>query len=211
MAVKGWTMYRELLVHQVEAYLPVWEAFLQHARPARILEIGTADGGFILSLKDRMDVINPDCEIRSYDIRDRDWYPRMRSAGVDVRVENIFTYPYDDLLREGREAVRQFIRGDGTTVVICDGGSKKNEFRLLAPLLKDGDYILAHDYAVSRERFDAAIRGRLWDWCEITEWDLYEVSIACQLEACMTEAFQSIMWVCKERTRGHGPSSEGSA
>lgn len=200
MAVTGWTMYRELLAHQVDAYLPVWEAFLLQTRPARLLEIGTADGGFILSLKDRMNVINPDCEVRSYDILARDWYPFLRSGGVDVRVENMFTYAYDDLLPEQREEVRQFIHRPGTSVVICDGGSKKNEFRLLAPLLKEGDYILAHDYAVTREQFDADINGRLWNWCEITERDLHDASVACHLAPRMAEAFRTIMWVCKERT-----------
>jgi len=196
---KGWTLYEGMFAHQVEHYLPVWSGFLTEVRPARILEIGTSDGGFILSLKDATRAGNPECEVRSYDMFAKSWYPELIARGVDVRVENLFNYNYDELLPEGRDAASRFIQQPGATVVICDGGSKKNEFRLLAPLLKPGDFILAHDYAESRSHFEAVIRGRLWNWCEITEDDICEVSLAEQLVPIWQEQFASVVWVCKQK------------
>jgi cephalosporin hydroxylase len=195
----GFTKYQGLLAHQAPHYLPVWTAFLTDVRPARIVEIGTAEGGFILSLKHAMDGINPQCVVRSYDMNARGPYAELRTKGVDVHLENLFNYNYDDLLPEKRDGITAFIQEPGTTVVICDGGSKTNEFRLLAPLMKDGDFILAHDYAESQAHFYAEISGRIWNWCEITEDDIREVSLAENLVRVWNKQFEAIAWVCKQK------------
>lgn len=204
-AFKGWTEYEGLLAHQVANYLDVWSEFLSRTRPARILEIGTSHGGFILSLKDRMRLINPACVVRTYDMNPFTTFPGLREKGVDVRLENNFNHMYDDLLLHKRPALQEFIQAHGTSVVICDGGSKKNEFNLLSPFLKDGDFIFAHDYAETEALFEAEIKGRVWNWCEITEKDIWQTAATYNLRPFMKAEFQSVVWVCKVKTPASAP------
>lgn len=49
--------------------------------------------------------------------------------------------------------VESFIKREGTTLILCDGGSKINEFNILSKYLKSGDIIMAHDYVDTKENF----------------------------------------------------------
>lgn len=92
----------------------------------------------------------------------------MRLSGIDVRIENIF---YNDYTSCNREVI-DCIQKAGTTVVLCDGGNKIKEFNLLSRYLKTDDFILAHDYAESKEIFYSTIYRNRWNWCEITNVDI---------------------------------------
>lgn len=41
-------------------------------------------------------------------------------------------------------------------------------------IAKPGDLLLAHDYELRRKIFASIIRGKRWNWCEITDADLPE-------------------------------------
>ncbi len=204
--ITGWTLFEDIIAHQHPDYAAVWQDFLTTTRPARIIEIGTANGGFVLSIARMMASIAPACAIRSYDISPRDEHTRVREAGVDVRIQNLFVYGYATLEPEPAGELAAHIGSPGTSIVICDGGSKLDEFRLLAPLLKDGDYILAHDYAESQADFRYRIRGRIWNWCEITEDDIRDIAREQHLVPISTTAFSSIVWVCKQKRLPPSPS-----
>lgn len=174
----------------------VFYDFLNEVRPARILEIGTALGGFTQFLKISVDNLGLDTKILTYDIYGRGWYSDLIKNGIDLRVENIFSENYVSCKQE----VIDFIKSDGITVVLCDGGNKISEFNLLSNSLKLGDYILAHDYATDKETFENEINKKIWNWLEVTESD---IQAACKLNGLVDfnkNKFNSAVWVCKKKT-----------
>lgn len=171
----------------------VFYDFLKEVRPANILEIGTALGGFTQYINYINKNINNSCRILSYDIYEKSWYTELISEGIDVRVENIFLENYSSVNPE----VIDFIKSPGTTVVFCDGGSKVDEFNLLSYYLKPKDYILAHDYCYSREIFEENIKGKIWNWCEIIEDDIHSACTRNNLQDYNHNIFNSVVWTCK--------------
>jgi cephalosporin hydroxylase len=171
----------------------VFYDFISEVKPNRILEIGTALGGFTEFLKIITDELNLDTKILSYDISERQWYHQMIEKGIDVRVENIFNEDWTGVKQE----VVDFVQQDGTTIVLCDGGWKIGEFKIFSKLIKEGDYILAHDYSISKEIYESEIKDKIWNWCEITEEDIEESVISNNLKSYNQDKFSQAVWVCK--------------
>jgi hypothetical protein len=120
-------------------------------------------------------------------------------AKIDFRIKNVFNQPYSDLDIQHVEEVKSFIQQSGTTIVMCDGGSKRNEFNILTPFLKSGDIIMAHDYAPNSEYFETYINGKVWNWHEIEDAHIAECSQKYELEPYLQEEFQKVVWVCKKK------------
>jgi len=149
--------------HAAQQYHGVYEVFynfLKDVKPVRILEIGTALGGFTAFLKICCNELGLNTNIRSYDINSNPWYKDIINMGVDIRVENIFSDGFESM----DEEVINYIQGDGLTIVLCDGGWKIGEFNLISKYLKNDDFILAHDYAENKEKFELNIKNKIWNW-----------------------------------------------
>lgn len=162
---------------------------LNIVKPKQILEIGTALGGFTSFLNEVMREIGDEYRIRSYDIYDKDWYEDIRNAGVDIRIENIFSSTISD-------DVIEFIQSGGVTLVLCDGGNKQNEFNVLSKYLKINDIIMTHDYAKNLEYFSSNINKKIWNWCEITYDDVKEAVVSNGLEVFMQTDAENVAWAC---------------
>lgn len=195
--ITGHIGYKDLTAMQHPNFYSVFERFLTNIKPERILEIGTAGGGTTLAINDIMLGLNLPNRIRSYEVNDSSYYNQLYSAGIDLRIENIFNHAYDELRDDKRDDVVQYIQSPGVTVVLCDGGHKIGEFNELSRYLKVGDYIMAHDYSESQEYFHENVNNKIWNWCEITEEHIREASEKYNLKRYMPEEFQSIVWVCK--------------
>jgi hypothetical protein len=167
--------------------------FLKEVRPTRILEVGTSKGGFTYFLNESCKVLNLDCHILSLDINEYPWYPKMIESGIDLRIENVF----DENYTEVKDYIKDFISSEGTTVVLCDGGNKQKEIEVLSNYLKDGDFILGHDYAYDKETFTEKINGKIWNWLELTESDIKDTCLKNNLVDYRRELFESVVWVCK--------------
>lgn len=172
---------------------------LSVVRPKRILEIGTALGGFTWFLKNVADDIFLPIEILTYDIYRREWFDDLQRQGIaDFRTQSI--WKNDHNARDGIiEDAISFVKQDGVSIVLCDGGAKIEEFKEIAPHLKVGDIIMAHDYASSKDVFEQTIRGVLWNWCEITDSDISDVCAKNGLVPFMDESFSKAVWVCKRK------------
>jgi cephalosporin hydroxylase len=171
----------------------IFYEFIKEVKPNQILEIGTALGGFTEFLKIITDELNLKTKILSYDISERPWYYQMIEKGIDVRVENIFNEEWTDVNQE----VIDFIRQPGTTIVLCDGGWKIGEFKILSKKIKKGDFILAHDYSESIEFFNDNIKDKIWNWCEITDNDIKDSVFENNLKPYKQNEFTQAVWVCK--------------
>ena len=144
-------------------------------------------------LKLSVDDLGLSTKILSYDISERPWYKDMITLGIDVRVENIFHEDWSGV----KQDVVDFVKQDGVTIVLCDGGWKIGEFKIFSKLIKDGDYILAHDYSFSKEVYETEIKDKIWNWCEITESDIEQSVIDNNLKSYNQNKFSQAVWVCK--------------
>jgi len=162
----GLIHYRGIPAQQHPSTQAALAELMQSHPPNQILEIGTARGGLTWMLRD----LAPDAAIRTYDIKPCPNIGLLTSLSIDCRVA-------DPLAAESQQELVEFIRRPGTTMILCDGGNKPAEVKAIVGIAKPGDIVLAHDYAPNRQVFKAKIRGRRWDWCEITDADLPAIGI----------------------------------
>ena len=175
----------------------VFRDFVNEVKPKRILEIGTALGGFIEFIHRCTVESDLGTEIWSYDIHNVSWYSELNRKGIRVRVEDIFSNDYSVVKQE----VIDFIKSEGVTIIMCDGGNKKKEFAILSNYLKDGDFILAHDYCENSEIFQEKINGKIWNWCEISNDDIIDSCKQNNLNYFKKEIFESVVWTCRVKDR----------
>lgn len=171
----------------------VFHNFLAETKPKRILEIGTSLGGFTSFLNFTVKKLGLSCDILSLDVIEHSWYKDIRESGVDLRVENVFNDDYTEIKKE----IVDFIKGEGVTIVLCDGGNKIKEFNLLSKFVKDGDFILAHDYSDNNVVFQEKIYGKIWNWYEISDAD---IELSCKVNNLVPykkDIFDNVAWVCK--------------
>jgi predicted O-methyltransferase YrrM len=174
-----------------DAFFVFYET-LKIIRPSNILEIGTALGGFTEFLCLACKELKIDCKILSYDISDRPWYTDIEKQGATIKVENIFSNDYTEIEQEPID----FIKRDGITLVLCDGGNKIKEFNILSDYLKENDIIMAHDYAFNIEYFNSNIKNKRWNWQEIQYSDIQESCKRNNLVSFMKDKFDPIVWCC---------------
>lgn len=173
----------------------IFEKLILEIKPKRILEIGTSSGGLTLLLRDLLDNNGLEgTELRTYDVNNPQ-YLYQHKKNIDIRVKNVFNHQYDDLVE--KDEIVNFITQEGPTIVLCDGGSKINEFNILSQYIKKGDIIMAHDYSKNYEYFEQNIKNKIWNWCEITESHIQVSSQINNLTPYMEEEFASVVWVCK--------------
>jgi hypothetical protein len=189
----GLSSFLNMACQQNHNVFEVFYNFLNEVRPKQILEIGTALGGFTSFLQQVIKESNLETKILSYDIHEMGWYKDMINDGIDVRVENVFNNDYSTVNQE----VIDYIQQDGITIVLCDGGNKVGEFNVLSDYIKDGDFIMAHDYVDNRDNFDENYHGKIWNWHEIADNNIDEACLRNNLKPYNKEIFDSVVWVCK--------------
>lgn len=200
--VEGGFAYGYLFMSQHQNTPKVFKQFLSQVKPDRILEIGTFHGGLTLCLRDIMDELglqnNP---IRTYDIHEQEFLkPLVVNRNVNVFTKNLVNSDYSDWANtESKNEIINYISQDGVSLVLCDGGCKKCEFNLMAPLLKTGDIIMAHDYAPNPEYFQEHIKNKTWDWHEIMDEDIIEGSQKYNLQPYYQDLMQNIAWCCRRK------------
>lgn len=198
--VAGGYAYGYLFISQNPFAEEMFTGLLNLVKPSRLLEIGTLHGGLTLMLRDIMDKIGLlDSPIRTYDINDQEFLkPLINKRKIEVYTENLFNNEYNDWIdTNSKNKTKNFIQSDGVTIVLCDGGCKKCEFNLLAPLLKKGDIIMAHDYAPNMDYFNENIKDKIWDWLEIQDSDINNSVLDNNLYPYYQEIAQNAAWCCK--------------
>ena len=190
--------YKGYVLQQAEKVFEVFKSFISEIKPKRILEIGTAGGGLTLFLRDCLDEIGlNDSTIKSFEVLDSGYYDELRIKNIEIRIENIFDSTYTKLINV--QEIEDYIKGDGTTLVLCDGGNKVSEFNILSKFLKPGDFIMAHDYCHDLNHFETEINNKIWLWCEIMESNIEQISKEQNLVHYNQDNFNKIVWVCKKK------------
>jgi len=198
--VSGGFAYGHLFISQHPDAQKIFTDLFDVVRPSRILEIGTFHGGLTLMLRDCLDNMGlSGSVIRTYDILEQEFLkPLVKGRLVEVYTKNLFNDSYTGFINEEAEnEVKSFIQQDGVTVVLCDGGCKKCEYGLLAPLLKNQDIIMAHDYCPNKDYFNEYMKDKIWDWCEIEDKDIDIISKDYNLVSFHQDKLLSIAWNCR--------------
>ena len=165
-----------------------------------MLEIGTFHGGLTEIIRDLLDLNNlKDSELISYDVSIPEFTKkRLEKKRISLIVKNLFLIDYSDFFdNQCMNELKEYIQLKGTTLVLCDGGSKKNEFRLISKLLKTGDIIMAHDYSPNEEYFEKKMKNNFWNWMEIQDSDIDGTNIKYNLTPLQEISFLEVGWVCK--------------
>ena len=193
--MNGHFIYKNLIISQHPNVGEKFKTLIDEYKPSRVLEIGTADGGLTLLIRDLLDSVGlTNTIVRTYDVNEQKNL-KLKERNIEIITKDVFNYPYSDL--EYPDEIRDFIQSNGKTLVLCDGGSKKNEFRLLSQFLKYGDIIMAHDYAPNENYFNENIKDKIWNWLEIQDSDINESCLTYNLKPYMEDEFRSVVWVCK--------------
>jgi predicted O-methyltransferase YrrM len=178
----GGGLYKGIFTQQNKNFYPAFEKLFAQENIVRVLEIGTATGGFIRAVRDLTDA-----EIITYDILETKHKATLEENNISVNVKSVF---------EDYDAVEEYISGKGQVLVLCDGGNKIKEFDVFSKLLKTGDIIMAHDYSYDEAMYRAYIRENVWRWCEIQYKDIAMAVETNNLEPVLTEDFQEAVWTC---------------
>ena len=180
--------YRGVSVHQNAYVGDVFRAMFRTFKPVRVLEIGTADGGLTILLRDLLDEAGlkaADLWTCDPSVRER---PHLMHPGI--------TYYAIDAMNSS--VLEYYVKyAEGPVLVLCDGGNKPAEFNKYAAYLRTGDVIMAHDYAPSGEYFMNVMRNRHWNWWEIQALDILGAVMKHGLEPYMQDEFQRVAWACR--------------
>lgn len=194
--ILGHTTYNGYTAQQHNDFVIVFKKFLTEIKPSRVLEIGTAGGGFILAIREILNEIGlSEVPIKSFEVINQTFYDELRSKNIEIIIDNIFDHSYLNLVKP--ESIVPYIQSEGVTLVFCDGGHKIGEFNSIAPHIKKGDFIMAHDYVDTWENYKTNYVDKIWNWCEIEEKYISEISQKENLQFYNKEDFDKIVWVCK--------------
>jgi predicted O-methyltransferase YrrM len=192
--------YKGLSIEQNPNIIDVFNSLISEYKPSRILEIGTFHGGLTFILRDLLDINGlPNSELITYDVNTPNFMIEvLGDKNIVSKTKNLFSNSYETFNSpESKQELFDFINQDGRTIVLCDGGSKKNEFKLISTLLKSGDIIMAHDYSPNNEYFELEMKNKFWNWMEIQDSDINQSCIENNLNSLMFDEFIKVAWVCK--------------
>lgn len=155
---EGYITYRGLRAMQNQLAFPLLRELLARERFANIIEIGTAYGGTALFLMEQADRLG--AQFVTFDVQRLWHHPELAARNVAVMRSCFAPESIEDVSTRVRH---------GRTLLLCDGADKPREVATFAPLMAAGDIIMTHDYASDEDAFETRIRGRYWDWLEVTD------------------------------------------
>lgn len=199
--VNGGYAYGYLFMSQNPNVENVFDTLLKNIKPDLIIEIGTFHGGLTLLLRDILDRSNlKETIIVTYDINEQEFLKPLvtDTKKIVVKTQNLFNEDYSDFKdNDAKNEIATLVNSYSKCLVLCDGGCKKCEFNLIAPLLKSNDVIMAHDYAPNQEFFDNTIKDVVWDWLEIQDSDIESVSSLHNFKSYLQDIAQQAAWLCR--------------
>ena len=172
-----------------------FEDFLLKEKFDLIIEIGTARGGFTEFLYDFEKENGLGYSLVSFDINDPvNSHIGLMRKGIAIYHINIFDHENKKI---DMDKAWPLLSTPGRKLILCDGGNKISEFNILANYLNTDDVIMAHDYAPNWYVFEESYKNQIWNWCEIEDKDIEEISNINSLAPYNYDAFACVAWVCK--------------
>lgn len=192
--------YKGLATEQNPNIIYPFNTLVANIKPSLILEIGTFHGGLTVILETLLhNNMLFDSKIITYDINSPSYLLSLidKSDNIKSYTKNLFSQSYSDFFDDKtRQEIISLINNNDHILVLCDGGCKKCEFNILCKYLKNGDIIMAHDYAPTKEYFEKYMKYKIWNWHEIQDSDIIENIAKNNLEPYMREEFLNVAWAC---------------
>lgn len=192
--------YKGISMEQNPNVVFAFERLFDDVKPDLVLQIGTFHGGLTLLLRDILNYKSlKKTRLITYDVNSPNFLlQKTNQKDIEVRVKNLFSHSYLDWNSpEDQMEILELINAHERVIVLCDGGSKKNEFRMISDLIKEGDIIMGHDYSTNQEYFDQYMFGKKWNWIEIQDSDIEESVSKNNLKPYTSQNFLDVAWVCK--------------
>jgi hypothetical protein len=129
---------------------------------------------------------NPQTKLYCYDVV---------SDEKQINNENINFIIGDCFNDEVILSIQNLINESGKSLILCDGGSKNNEFNLYSQFLKSDDVIMCHDYSHSNEDFELVVQQL--GWGHISESDYASISNSVtnnNLIPYKYDNFKNVLW-----------------
>lgn len=192
--IDGFNTYKQYACQQVINFQEPFKKLLKLSKPQLILEIGTGRGGFSIFLNDVMNELGLIYKHVTYDIHRYTDYIDQHNETVNNKIEFINKDVFSDL-----DYITSLINNYITTIVLCDGNDKTKEFNTFAPLIKEGNFIMGHDYAINREYFEKNIYEIKWNWLKLSGEDIQDTINNQHLKYFMNDEFNNIVWLCMQK------------
>jgi predicted O-methyltransferase YrrM len=165
---------------QVRSELLDFLALVRSAKPQRVLEIGTAEGGMLFLLAWAS---SPGAHVLSLDIQKYDAARLRLYRGFGRRGQHLDVLHADSHLDDTRREVEKFFRDHLLDVLFIDGDHSydgvREDYQRYSPLVRPGGLVAFHDIVEGRPetsgdvpRFWREIRSSLVEPLELVEsWD----------------------------------------
>lgn len=193
--------YSCLAIEQNPNFIFFFDNMFKHIVPDTIIEIGTYHGGTTKAIRDIAIQYNKDVKIHTFDPTEPSNLIRHTDLdNISVYVQNLFNHSYDNFLnKDSEELASNIIQNNGVTYVLCDGGCKACEFRLLSNKLKKGDVIMLHDYSESLDYFNSHIKNKYWNWLEVSLEDIIDSCNSNSLQPITQFQTHKVGWGCFQK------------
>lgn len=108
-----------------------------------IVELGTAAGGFTLSLGD---AVYPDGEVHTFEYKQGN--PDLQALIDNLGDDSTIIFHFEDVLTEASQTIIDLLNRPEKKLFYCDNGNKSLEFHLYADYLNKGDLLACHDWPI---------------------------------------------------------------
>jgi len=152
-------------------------AFFEKEKFNNIVEIGTGWGKFSLYLAKKSKEMS--AEFITFDIRDI-------SEDIKNQLVQLGGIFYNEDVNKSNK-IEDMVSSAGRVLILNDGALKTPQFKRLAPVLKQTDFILTHDYYVGQK--EPASGG-------ISLGEVTQEIIDNNLEVCYKDLFDYYLWLC---------------
>lgn len=187
--------YEHYYCQQHPNFQEPFRQLLATIKPNLIIEIGTGSGAFSIFLNDVMTELNLTYRHLTYDIRHSTENIYMHNQTAVNKIEERTKDVFEDV-----NWLSYIINNKYETVlVLCDGADKVKEFKTFAPLIKDGDFIMGHDYAITEEYFNNNVYEKIWNWLELPGESIQSDIEENNLQYYMNDEFSNIVWLCMQK------------
>jgi len=161
-------------MQQAQNIEEVFAGYFKQNTPARIVELGTATGEFTMIIH----------KLRSQKDMDFDYITFDHTLYLADVPANMVVCRCD--IMSNFEMIKELIKEN--TLILCDNGNKIIEVQTLAPAMKEGCVIIAHDFTDSN-----------WRSHEISMDDIKDVVNGCKLKPYFQDVMREGGWMSLKR------------
>jgi len=165
---------------QSDTVFEVFDAFFVEQLFDTIIELGSGAGGFSLYLAEKFGA-----KFHTFDIINK----MDRYSDVRKRIESFESHVYfEDIFRSSN--LKKLFAANKRILLLCDNGDKLRELQAFAPLLKNNDVIMVHDYFPTALDYE---NQNIWRCCAFTDADENYPDLYPYYKNELAKAF----WMCR--------------